>query len=89
MIKLTELLNESPQSDYPPYMYSPVGFSCAVCKYHSIEEGKHICSNKYYQEYISEQFPKLENPAELVDNNGELIKDPTKWCSNWFMPKSK
>ena len=31
-----------------------------------------MCSNKYYQEYISEQFPKLEDPAELVDNNGNL-----------------
>ena len=94
MIKFTDILNESPQSEYPPYMYSPVGFSCAVCKYHYIEwenniEGKHMCSNKYYQEYISEQFPQLEDPAELVDNNGEPIKDPSKWCSNWFMPKGK
>jgi len=52
-----------------------------------MEEDKHMCSNKYYQEYISEQFPDLENSAELVDNNGKPIEDPSKWCSNWFMPK--
>jgi hypothetical protein len=89
MIKLLDLLKESPESEYPPYMYSSVGFGCHVCKYHSLEEGKHICSNKYYQKYISEQFPDLENPAELVDNNGNPIKDPSKWCSNWFMPKKQ
>ena len=89
MIKLLEVLNESPQSSYPPYMYSPVGFSCSVCKYHYIEDEKHKCKNKLYQEYISEQFPDLEDPAELVDNEGNPIKDPSKWCSNWFMPKGK
>jgi hypothetical protein len=25
--------------------------------------------------------------AELVDNEGNQIKDPSKWCSNWFLPK--
>ena len=89
MIKLLEVLNESPQSSYPPYMYSPVGFGCHVCKYHYMEGEKHMCKNKLYQEYISEQFPKLEDPAELVDNEGNPIKDPSKWCSNWFMPKGK
>ena len=89
MIKLTEILNESPESEYPSYMYSPVGFGCHVCKYHYIENGKHMCSNEHYQEYIVEQFPNLENAAELVDNNGNPIKDPSKWCSNWFMPKGE
>ena len=23
------------------------------------------------------------------DNEGNPIKDPSKWCSNWFMPKGK
>ena len=81
MIKLTDLLNESPESSYPPYMYSPVGFGCHVCKYHYIKEGKHMCSNKYYQEYMGTD--------ELIDNEGNPIQDPSKWCSNWFMPKGK
>ena len=81
MIKLAELLNKSPQGEYPPYMYSPVGFSCAVCKYHYIEDGKHMCSNPNYKEYMGTD--------ELIDNEGNPIKDPTKWCSNWFMPKGK
>jgi hypothetical protein len=25
--------------------------------------------------------------AELVDNEGNQIKDPSKWCSNFFLPK--
>jgi hypothetical protein len=52
-------------------MYSPVGFSCAVCKYHYIEDEKHMCSNKQYQEY--------KGTAELVDDEGNQIKDPTKF----------
>lgn len=67
------------KEEYPPYMYSPVGFSCAVCKYHYMEDDKHMCSNKQYQEY--------KGTAELVDDEGNQIKDPTKWCSNWFLPK--
>jgi hypothetical protein len=86
---LKSRLNESPESDYPSYMYSPVGFGCHVCKYHYLEEEKHMCKNEYYQKYISEQFPELKDPAELVDNEGNPIKDPSKWCSNWFMPKGK
>lgn len=87
MIKRLELINESEGHEYPPYMYSPLGFGCHVCKYHYMEDGKHMCSNEHYQEYIAEQFPDLENTAELVDNNGNPISDPSKWCSNWFMPK--
>lgn len=88
MVKLVDLLKEE-KEEYAPYMYSPVGFSCNVCKYHYEENGVHKCGNKHYQDYISEQFPKLEDPSELVDTNGDPIKDPTKWCSNWFMPKGK
>jgi hypothetical protein len=82
-----EILSKSSLENYPPYMYSPIGFGCHVCKYHYMEKDKHMCSSKYYQKYISEQFPTLENNAELVDNNGNPIKDPSKWCSNWFNPK--
>ena len=31
----------------------------------------------------------IKGTAELVDNVGNQIKDPSKWCSNWFMPKEK
>jgi hypothetical protein len=78
---LSQQLKEEQNSEYPPYMYSPVGFSCAVCKYHYMEDDKHMCSNKNYQEY--------KGTAELVDNDGNQIKDPSKWCSNWFLPKGK
>jgi hypothetical protein len=27
--------------------------------------------------------------AELIDNDGNPIKDPSKWCSNWFLPKQE
>ena len=40
-----------------------------------------MCSNKQYQMYMGTK--------ELVDNEGNPIKDPSKWCSNWFMPKGK
>ena len=69
------------QEEYPPYMYSPVGFSCAVCKFHYMEDEKHMCKNKQYQAY--------KGTVELVDDEGNQIKDPTKWCSNWFMPKEE
>jgi hypothetical protein len=38
-----------------------------------------MCNNKEYQKY--------KGTNELVDDNGEQIKDPSKWCSNWFEPK--
>lgn len=87
MIKLVTLLKESPESSHPSYMYSPVGFGCHVCKYHYMKGERHMCSNEYYQEYILEHFPNIDNPAMLVDKNGEPIQDPSKWCSNWFLPK--
>ena len=38
MIKLVELLKEN--GEYPPYMYSPIGFGCHVCKYYYVENDK-------------------------------------------------
>lgn len=78
MIKLIDLLKET-EGEPKPYMYSPVGFSCAVCEYHYQDNGKHMCSSKHYQQYMGTN--------ELVDEQGQPIKDPTKWCSNWFEPK--
>jgi hypothetical protein len=89
MIKLVDIIKETSKEEYPPYMYSSSGFGCHVCKYYYIEDEKHMCSNVNYINYISEQFPTLENWGELVDNNGDPIKDPSKWCSNWFIPKDK
>ena len=67
------------KEEYLPYMYSPIGFGCHVCKYYYVEDEKHMCSNKQYQAY--------KGTAKLVDDKGNQIKDPSKWCSNWFMPK--
>jgi hypothetical protein len=74
-----KLINEG--EEYPPYMYSPVGFSCAVCAAHYIKDGKHMCNAPEYIAY--------KGTEELVDDNGNPITDPTKWCSNWFWPKGK
>jgi len=74
-------LKEQEGEEYPPYMYSPVGFSCAVCKFYSMENGKHYCANKSYAAY--------KGTNELVDDEGNQIQDPTKWCSNWFLPKQE
>ena len=82
MIKLIDILIEGNKvEEYPPYMFSPVGFGCHVCKYHYVDGEKHMCSNSNYQEYMG--------TAELIDNEGNPIKDPSKWCSNWFLPKEK
>ena len=81
-MKLIDILKEGNEgTEYPPYMYSPIGFGCHVCKYHYLKEEKHMCSNTKYQEYMG--------TAELLDNEGNPIKDPSKWCSNWFMPKEE
>ena len=79
MIKLTDILKEH-EGEPKPYMYSPVGFSCAVCEYYYMKDGKHYCNSKKYQEYIGTN--ELINPK-----TGKQIKDPSKWCSNWFEPK--
>jgi hypothetical protein len=82
MIKLLDILKEGNEvEEYPPYMFSPVGFGCHVCKYYYLKEDKHMCSNSKYQEY--------KGTAELVDDKGNQIKDPSKWCSNWFKPKEE
>lgn len=79
MIKLTDILKEH-EEESKPYMYSPVGFSCAVCEYHYMKDDKNYCNNKNYQQYTGTN--ELINPK-----TGKQIKDPTKWCSNWFQPK--
>jgi hypothetical protein len=80
MIKLIDLLEGKQEEKYPPYMYSPVGFGCHVCEYYYMEDKKHYCNNKEYQKY--------KGTNELVDDEGNQIKDPSKWCSNWFHPKN-
>ena len=77
MIKFQEILKE--HGDQPPYMYSKYGFGCHVCSYYELKEGKHHCNSKDYIEYMGTD--ELINP-----DTREQIKDPTKWCSNWFEP---
>ena len=74
-------IKEEQSEKSPPYMYSPVGFGCHVCKFYYIENEKHMCGNSYYQKHMG--------TAELIDNEGNQIKDPSKWCSNWFLPKGE
>jgi hypothetical protein len=64
-------------------MYSPVGFSCKVCKYlnYNKDESRYTCSNDDYQKHAGTHY--------LNDENGKAIEDPSKWCSDWFQPKSK
>ena len=83
MIKLMELLQEDEGGTPPPFMYSPVGFSCAVCEYlvRNKDEDRWVCANKHYQEWAGTHY--------LNDENGQPIEDPKKWCSNWFEPKTK
>jgi hypothetical protein len=41
MIKLTDLLKRTTQSEKSsPYMHSPVGFGCHVCKFYYVEDEK-------------------------------------------------
>ena len=82
MIKLLDLLENKKEENYPPYMFSPIGFGCHVCKYYSLQDDKHHCGNKEYQDYMG--------TSELIDPvTNEQIKDPSKWCSNWFLPKKE
>ncbi len=80
MIKLVNILSEVSEVS-PPYMYSPVGFGCHVCKFYYKQDDKHMCASTDYQEYMG--------TSELVDNDGNQIKDPSKWCSNWFLSKQE
>lgn len=77
-------LNEEQEGEYPPYMYSPVGFSCAVCKFlnYNKDEGKYTCANSKYQEYMGTHF--LINPDTKEPITKEYLN---KYCSNWFLPK--
>jgi hypothetical protein len=72
-------LKEHEGEEYPPYMFSKKGFGCHVCKYYYMKDKKHMCDNQSYKDY--------KGTAELVDNKGNQIEDPSKWCSNWFLPK--
>lgn len=89
MIKLMELLQED-EGGSPPFMYSPVGFSCAVCEYlvRNKDEDRWVCANKDYQKYM-QSIGIPENKAHYLLNpeTKEPIEDPKKWCSNWFEPK--
>ena len=79
-MKLTEILNEVKEDKkYPPYIYSEDGFGCHVCKFYYLKKDKHMCGNEEYKKY--------KGTDELVDKDGNQIKDPSKWCSNWFLPK--
>lgn len=82
MIKLKSLIKESSEES-TPYMYSPVGFSCKVCSFLNFnkDENRWTCSSTNYQEYKGTHY--------LVDEDNQPIKDPSKWCSNWFQPNLK
>jgi len=81
MISLIKLIQEALQGeagsrDIPqPLMYVAVWCSGAVCEYHSYENDQHICGNSLFAKW---------NGSEVMD-----IKDPTKWCSDWFEPKKE
>lgn len=81
MIKLTPLV-ETETSINKPYMYSKKGFGCHVCEYYFKKDGVHSCNNKKYIEYMGTS--ELLNPK-----NNQPIKDPSKYCSNWFEPKKE
>lgn len=82
MMKLANLLKEDVDS-HVPFMYSPVGFSCHVCKFlgRNKDEDRWTCSNPHYQEWAGTHY--------LNDANGNPIEDTTKYCSDWFEPKTK
>lgn len=77
-------------NEYEPYMYSPVGFSCKVCKFADFnkDEDRWVCSNTDYQDYQKSKGIEESRAHYLLDNNGNPITDPSKWCSNWFKPNT-
>jgi len=86
-----ELLQED-EGGSPPFMYSPAGFSCAVCEYliRNKMEDRWVCANKDYQKYMESKGIAPNRSHYLLNpETGEPIEDPKKWCSNWFEPKSK
>ena len=89
MIKLTDILNEvKGEQTYPPYMYSERGFSCKVCKFVAFnkDEDRWTCGNSEFQKYQKSKGIEESRAHYLLDNDGNPIKDPSKWCSNWFLP---
>lgn len=83
MIKLSRLIKEQEDDNQvsPPYMYSPDGFGCHVCRFYYKEKDKHMCSSEHYKRHTGTH--------ELIDEQGNQIEDPSKWCSNWFLPNEK
>jgi len=82
-IRLSSLLREEKETNTvsPPYMHSPDGFGCHVCRFYYKEVGKHMCSSVDYIKHMGTN--------ELIDQQGNQIEDPKKWCSNWFLPNEK
>jgi hypothetical protein len=83
MIKLVDILKEHGKGEeYPPYMFSPIGFGCHVCKYlvRNKDEDRWVCTNQNYIDYMGTYY--------LIDpTTKEPVEDPSKYCSNWFEPK--
>ena len=84
MIKLSELINE--HEEQKPYMYSPVGFSCAVCSYlnYNKDEGAYTCGSTEYQEHMGTEYLVKEDGKTRLEKS-----DLKHYCSNWFEPKTK
>jgi hypothetical protein len=79
-------IKEEEISKPAPYMYSPVGFSCAVCKLQSYnkDEAKYTCASPNYQKHMGTHF--LINPETKEPITKEYLN---KYCSNWFLPINK
>ena len=80
-------LEENGEGEYPPYMFSEEGFGCHVCKYVNFNKDRWTCGNSEYKEYQKSKGIEESRAHYLLDNDGNPIKDPSKWCSNWFLPK--
>ena len=90
MIKLKNILTEVNMDDneYPPFMYSKKGFSCKACKFlnYNKDEDRWTCSNDDFQDYQKSIGIEESRAHYLLDNDGNPIKNPALWCSNWFKP---
>jgi hypothetical protein len=82
------LTEETENSEYSPYMYSEKGFSCKVCKFVAFnkDEDRWTCSNSEFQKYQQDKGIEKSKAHYLLDNDKNPIEDPSKWCSNWFLP---
>lgn len=94
MIKLKTILKETNEvtmddSYYPPMMYSEKGFSCKACKFlnYNKEENRWTCANTDFQKYQESIGIEKSRSHYLLDDKGNPIEDPSKWCSNWFKPR--